>query len=59
MTWNDFLVLAALLCILAGTGLCMADEDTVDDSGLCRFLGAILLNAAAVMVAVAWHNEAL
>ena len=46
MTWNDYLVIAALLCILVGTGL-------------CRFLGAILLNTAAVMVAVAWHNEAL
>lgn len=53
------LVLIALGCILAGTGLCMTDEDTVDDAGLCRFLGAIMLNAAAVMVAIAWHNGAL
>mgnify|MGYP004690517811 CR=1 FL=1 len=59
MTWNDSLVLIALGCILAGTGLCMTDEDTVDDAGLCRFLGAIMLNAAAVMVAIAWHNGAL
>ena len=59
MTWNDLLVLIALVCILAGTGLCMIDEDTVDDAGLCRFLGTIVLNAAAVMVAIAWHSGAL
>ena len=59
MTWDDYLVLAALVCILAGTGLCMADEDTVDDVGIWKFLGTILLNAAAVMVAIAWHNGAV
>lgn len=59
MTWNDYLVLGALVCILAGTGLCSVDEDIVDDFGACRFLGAILLNAAAVMIAIAWHNGAL
>ncbi len=46
MTWNDLMVLIALVCILAGTGL-------------CRFLGAIVLNVAAVMAAIAWHNGAL
>ena len=59
MRWNDLLVLIALVCILAGTGLCSVDEDTIDDPVICKFLGVILLNAAAVMVAVAWHNGAL
>lgn len=59
MGWNDFLVLTALVCILAGTGMCSVDEDAIDDAEICKFLGVILLNAAAVLVAIAWHIGAL
>lgn len=59
MTWNDFLVLGALACILAGAWLCAVDDDVADDVGLCRLLGVILLNAAALMVVIAWHNGTL
>lgn len=59
MTWSDYLVLGALVCILAGTGLSLVDEDMADNPAPCRFLSAILLNAAVVLVAIAWRNGAL
>ena len=59
MTWYDYLVLGALVCILAGTGLSLVDEDMADNPAACRFFSVILLNAAAVLIAIAWHNGAL
>ena len=59
MRWNDYLVIAAQVCILTGTGLSLVDEDTVDDPAACKLFSAILLNAAVVMVAVAWYSRAL
>ena len=55
MTWKDYIVLAALVCILAGMGLSLVDENTADDPALCKLLSVLLLNAAVVLVAIAWH----
>ena len=59
MELNDFLVPGVLVCILAGTGLSLVDPDMVDNPAGCRFFSVTLLNVAAVLIAIAWHNGAL